>query len=122
MPLTLSEAIENESVKARLRVVDLVEVRFPAPIGVRRWAKGASFYKGRPYEPRVLSISSWSRTMSPETDSVSISLGNVDGEITKIFNSVEMEMAEVSLIRYYPDLDEAIDPLVGRVGRHRKAE
>jgi hypothetical protein len=49
--------------------------------------------------------------MSPETDDVTIELGNVDGGITEIFNTVEMELAEVTLIRYYPDIDEAIDPL-----------
>src|SRR5512139_2237389 len=111
MPRILTAAIEDESVKARLRVVDLLKVTFPSPVGTKYWSKTSYSYDGNLYVPRILTIGAWTRTMSPQTDDISITLGNVDGEITKIFNTVDMEMAEVYLIRYYPELNEAIDPL-----------
>lgn len=111
MPRLNIEAIEVESAKDRLRVVDLLQVKFPNPEGTKYWSKYAYLYDGKTYVPRVLNISAWSRTMNPETNEVEIELGNVDGEITRIFNTIEMELAEVTLIRYYPDLDDAIDPL-----------
>lgn len=115
MPRTLTSTIENESAKSRLRVVDLVKVTFPDPINTVYWSNSYFTYptsgESHNYLPRIISMDSWTRSMNPETDNLTLVLGNVDGEITRIYNTVEMELAEVSLIRYYPDLDEAIDPL-----------
>jgi hypothetical protein len=111
MPRSITTTIENESAKSRLRVVDLLKVVFPDPIGVKYWSKSSWNYNDKDYTPRILSIGSWTRTMSPETEDLTIELGNADGEITKIFRTVNMEFAELTLIRYYPDLEEAIDPL-----------
>ena len=111
MPRTLTETIEDESAKERLRVIDLLKVTFPQPIGTVFWANTFCEYQNVPYTPRIISVGSWKRTLNPETDDIEIVLSNADGELTYIYNNVTMELAEVSLIRYYPDLNEAIDPL-----------
>ena len=111
MPRTLTATIENESAQRRLRVLDLFKVKFPAPIGLVYWANTRYTWAGEIYTPRVLEIGSWQRSMNPETEDLSLSLGNTDGELTLINNQVDVELAELSLVRVYPDLNEAIDPL-----------
>lgn len=111
MPRTFLAAIETESSRAGLAVIDLLKVTFPADIGIKYWANIPCTYDSHPYEARILSLGNWSRSMNAEVDALTITLGNADGEITKICNAVETELAEVELIRYFPDLDVAIDPL-----------
>src|SRR5262245_33878746 len=111
MPRPLTATIENESAKARLRVLDLVRIKFPSPIGTLYWGNVKWTWDGHDYLPRILSLGGWSRSMNPETQDLSISLGNVDGEITRINNLVDVELSELTLIRLYPDLNEVIDPL-----------
>jgi hypothetical protein len=111
MPRNITAAIENLSAADTLRVVDLVKVVFPDPIGTLYWSKASYTYNNNSYVARILDVGSWKRSMSAETSDLTITLSNADGEITKIWNTVEMEFAQVSLIRYYPTLGEAIDPL-----------
>jgi hypothetical protein len=112
MPRALSAKIESELIKSTLTVIDLIKIVLPAPIGTLYFSTRNYTYDSHPYVARVLSVGSWTRSMNPETDDLSIVLGNADGYITEIFNTVEMEYAQISLIRVFPDISpvEAIDP------------
>jgi hypothetical protein len=111
MPRNITAAIENLSAEDVLSVVDLVKVVFPAPIGTVYWSKSSFTYESNTYTPRILEVGSWRRSMSAETTDLTLTLSNADGEITRIWNSCEVEFAQISLIRFYPTLNDAIDPL-----------
>jgi hypothetical protein len=54
--------------------------------------------------------------MNAETDSLRVSIGNADGAITEIYGSVDVELAQLTLHRYFPDIDEALTMWVGYGG------
>lgn len=111
MPRDVTSTVLAESIKNQVTVVDLLQIKFPDEIGTLYWSNIPCTYDGHSYVARVLDVGAWSRSMNPESDTLSITLGNADGYITEIVNAVEIEQAQIKLIRYFPDINEAIDPL-----------
>ncbi|MFQ5750469.1 MAG: phage tail protein [bacterium] len=111
MARTISSAILTESNKSRLRAIDLMRVIFPSPENTVYWGSTKFVWAGNTYLPRIISVGNWTRSVNPETEDIQVTLANADGEITRLYNSVDFELADVTLIRVYPDINEAIDPL-----------
>ena len=104
-PLELSPTINDEVQKAHLSVIDLIQVDFGGGLE-RRWstidvpARIAAGLSGD-YDARLLSIGDRVWTLGADDDSVTLELGNADGEINNFVRNYGIDIFEGSRVRHH---------------------